>query len=68
MLLTPALFIGYDRLERAAPARRARSRRPTDRSTTGTVIIAGIGRFGQIVNRLLVAAGCAPWCSIMRRP
>jgi CPA2 family monovalent cation:H+ antiporter-2 len=54
MLLTPALFIGYDRL--VLPRLRG-GEEPPPISTTGTVIIAGIGRFGQIVNRLLVAAG-----------
>ena len=56
MLLTPALFILYDRLERARTP--AAGEEPTpDIDTTGTVIIAGSGRFGQIVNRLLVASG-----------
>jgi hypothetical protein len=38
-------------------ARRARSRTPEEIDERGTVIIAGSGRFGQIVNRLLVASG-----------
>lgn len=56
MLMTPALFILYDRLIvarlRGEPAREADTI-----DTEGTVIIAGIGRFGQIVNRILVASG-----------
>lgn len=56
MLLTPALFITYERL-----ARRMRSRTP-DRAPDlidekGRVIIAGIGRFGQVVNRLVRMSG-----------
>lgn len=55
MLITPLLFILYDRL----------SHRMGDQSHTkedeideaGPVIIAGIGRFGQIVNRLVQSAG-----------
>jgi CPA2 family monovalent cation:H+ antiporter-2 len=56
MLLTPALFIAYERL-----ARRMRARTP-DRAPDlidekGRVIIAGIGRFGQVVNRLVRMSG-----------
>jgi len=56
MLITPLLFILYDQL----------SRRLTDRiepleddeiDEQGPVIIAGIGRFGQIVNRLVQSSG-----------
>lgn len=56
MLLTPALFILYDRL-----ARRQASRAPADKADEidekGQVIIAGIGRFGQVVNRMARMAG-----------
>jgi CPA2 family monovalent cation:H+ antiporter-2 len=56
MLLTPMLFIGYDRL--VLPRLRDGSEQPPDTiDERGKVIIAGIGRFGQIVNRLLIAAG-----------
>ncbi len=56
MLLTPALFIIHERL--ISPRLRQGEARPADRiDERGTVIIAGIGRFGQIVNRLLLAAG-----------
>jgi len=56
MLLTPALFILYDRLMRSRTA--AAHDEPTPEiDTPGTVIIAGSGRFGQIVNRLLAATG-----------
>ena len=56
MLITPLLFIIYDQIEK----------RLRDNDTTheadeiddqGPVIIAGIGRFGQIVNRLVRASG-----------
>lgn len=56
MMLTPLLFIAYDRLARrmgdAAP--------PIDGDSVATqrkIIIAGIGRFGQIVNQLVTASG-----------
>jgi voltage-gated potassium channel Kch len=55
MLLTPALFIVYDKwiLPRLSTPVTA----PADEiEQTGSVVIAGIGRFGQIVNRLLVAS------------
>ncbi|MEM8578902.1 MAG: monovalent cation:proton antiporter-2 (CPA2) family protein [Pseudomonadota bacterium] len=56
MLITPLLFIAYDllvaRLEDTATAPD-----PDEIDATGPVIIAGIGRFGQIVNRLVRASG-----------
>jgi monovalent cation:proton antiporter-2 (CPA2) family protein len=56
MLLTPGLFILYDRFVLSRPA--SDDAQPADPiDETGTVIIAGSGRFGQIVNRLLVASG-----------
>jgi monovalent cation:proton antiporter-2 (CPA2) family protein len=56
MLLTPVLFIGYDRL--VLPRLRSGEDQPPDSiDEQGTVIIAGVGRFGQVVNRLLIAAG-----------
>jgi voltage-gated potassium channel Kch len=55
MLLTPALFIAYDKI--ILPRLRGGDGQPADEiDEQGTVIIAGIGRFGQIVNRLLVAS------------
>lgn len=56
MLLTPALFIGYERLMRSSPVNND-DEPAAEIDTTGKVIIAGSGRFGQIVNRLLVASG-----------
>jgi Kef-type K+ transport system membrane component KefB len=56
MLLTPALFIFYERS--VLPRLSGKDTQPADRiDHQGAVIIAGIGRFGQIVNRMLVAAG-----------
>ncbi len=56
MLLTPALFILYDRV--IAPRFDFAETRAADEITeTGSVIIAGHGRVGGIVNRALRAAG-----------
>jgi CPA2 family monovalent cation:H+ antiporter-2 len=55
MLLTPALFIAYDRL--IVPRHAAGSRADDDIDAEAPVIIAGHGRFGGIVNRMLLAAG-----------
>ena len=56
MLLTPLLFIAYEQL-----ARRLRARTPVPQpdeiDEKGRVIIAGIGRFGQVVNRLVRMSG-----------
>lgn len=56
MLLTPGLFIIYDRFIAARTADDDQKSADTI-DEAGTVIIAGSGRFGQIVNRLLVASG-----------
>lgn len=58
MLLTPLLFILYDWLHR----RMQDDHHPRDEDTIeedgqGAVIIVGIGRFGQIVNRMALACG-----------
>jgi monovalent cation:H+ antiporter-2, CPA2 family len=56
MLLTPLLFIGYDYLsKRFAPAKPVHA--PDEINATGKVIVAGIGRFGQVVNRLVRTSG-----------
>ncbi|NBC47616.1 MAG: potassium transporter [Gammaproteobacteria bacterium] len=55
MLLTPALFLLYERL--VLPRLRGGDEREPDQiEQPGTVIIAGVGRFGQIVNRMLLAS------------
>ena len=57
MFLTPALFIFFDKIlvPRYAESKEQREADLIDKK--GRVLIAGIGRFGQIVNRLLVANG-----------
>ncbi|MDW4496978.1 cation:proton antiporter [Sulfitobacter sp. D35] len=56
MLITPLLFILYDVISRRTETT---EERPDDDEIDdeGPVIIAGIGRFGQIVNRLVQANG-----------
>ena len=55
MLLTPVLFILYERVF----ARQVDTDSPEDDEIDehGTVIIAGLGRFGQVVNRMLLLNG-----------
>lgn len=56
MLLTPLLFIIYDKL--IAPRYAVTQSREADTiEEKGSVIIAGHGRFGGIVNRMLLSAG-----------
>ncbi len=55
MLITPLLFILYDRLSRRMSDEVTQDADTPDEQ--GQVIIAGIGRFGQIVNRLVRSAG-----------
>jgi len=57
MFLTPALFIFFDKVL-VPKFEQSQSDRENDViDSRGCVLIAGIGRFGQIVNRLLVANG-----------
>ena len=56
MLITPLLFILYEYRTRKM-ASEDEHHDADDIDETGTVIIAGIGRFGQIVNRLVQSAG-----------
>jgi CPA2 family monovalent cation:H+ antiporter-2 len=56
MLLTPLLFLLYDRL--IAPRFTVHQAREADEiEERGSVLIAGHGRFGGIVNRILLSAG-----------
>ncbi len=55
MLITPLLFITYEVLSRRMVEDEQEAEDEIDEK--GTVIIAGIGRFGQIVNRLVESAG-----------
>ncbi|MGI9355330.1 MAG: monovalent cation:proton antiporter-2 (CPA2) family protein [Rhizobiaceae bacterium] len=59
MLLTPALFILYDKV--IAPRFTTQSSGEPDTDIPeGSIIIAGHGRFGGIVNRMLRGLGFAP--------
>lgn len=56
MFLTPALFIFYEKVILPRYTNKANQQQENDHiDDEGCVLIAGIGRFGQIVNRLLVA-------------
>ena len=55
MLVTPLLFALYDRLARFLPHGQD-AHEPDAIDEKGRVIIAGVGRFGQTVNRLLRSA------------
>ena len=74
MLLTPTLFILYDKL--ILPRLETKqSQTPDTIDEQGTVIIAGSGRFGQIVHRMLAASDVhtvvldheAPMIDMLRR-
>ena len=56
MMLTPLLFIAYDFLARRMGEP---TTRPTDEDVGphSRIIIAGVGRFGQVVNQLVTASG-----------
>ncbi|MFN3171834.1 MAG: cation:proton antiporter [Hyphomicrobiales bacterium] len=59
MLLTPALFIAYDKL--IAPRYdEAQAREQDEIDEASPIIIAGRGRVGGIVDRMLQAAGYSP--------
>jgi voltage-gated potassium channel Kch len=55
MFLTPLLFIAFEQLVLPRYAANETARESDAIDDAGTVIIAGIGRFGQIVNRMLRA-------------
>ncbi|USH05251.1 monovalent cation:proton antiporter-2 (CPA2) family protein [Grimontia kaedaensis] len=57
MFLTPGLFILYDKVILPRFEKSANDREADEIDERGSVIIAGVGRFGQIVNRLLTANG-----------
>ncbi|MBT8412486.1 MAG: cation:proton antiporter [Octadecabacter sp.] len=56
MLITPLLFILFEVLSRRM-AVASEHQKQDEIDEQGTVIIAGIGRFGQVVNRLVQSAG-----------
>ena len=57
MLLTPLFFIAYERLQHRMAGDGVDPREPDTIDEQQKVIIAGTGRFGQIVNRLIMLAG-----------
>ena len=59
MLLTPALFITYDRVI-APQFAAAEKREPDEIDNQSPIIIAGAGRVGGLVHRILTAAGYRP--------
>jgi CPA2 family monovalent cation:H+ antiporter-2 len=56
MLLTPLFFIAYERLS-ARLAEAGETHEPDAIDEQQPIIIAGIGRFGQVVNRLVQMSG-----------
>ena len=62
MFLTPALFILFEKVIQPRYQKSSDDREPDTIDQQGPVIIAGIGRVGQIVNRLLVANNYRPLC------
>ena len=56
MLITPLLFIIYDLLSKTLDDG-TKMGTMEEINITGPVIIAGIGRFGQVINRLLISSG-----------
>ncbi len=56
MVLTPVLFILFEKVI-APRAMRTDTREPDAIDETGTVVVAGMGRFGQVTTRLLISSG-----------
>jgi monovalent cation:proton antiporter-2 (CPA2) family protein len=57
MFFTPVLFIFFEKIVEPRFEKRQAQRDEDIIDEKGTVLVAGMGRFGQIVNRLLVANG-----------
>jgi CPA2 family monovalent cation:H+ antiporter-2 len=57
MLLTPLLFIIYDKIIAPRYSETQQTREADEIDESGSVIIAGHGRVGGIVNRILMSAG-----------
>ncbi|MDO6748480.1 monovalent cation:proton antiporter-2 (CPA2) family protein [Gilvimarinus sp. 1_MG-2023] len=57
MLVTPLLLVAYEYLFSHASRNKKTPELDTDIASTDHVIVAGYGRFGQIVGRLLAAQG-----------
>ena len=62
MLLSPLLLVGIDKLllPHYAPSKKGTALAEISEPQTAPVIIAGFGRYGQIVGRMLLAQGIAP--------
>lgn len=56
MLLTPALFILYEFMQKRKKSDH-KTQNDDEIDEQGKVILVGIGRFGQIINRMALAAG-----------
>ena len=57
MFLTPLLFIFYDKVITKKYLVTQQEKEADEIDNKGQVVIAGIGRFGQVINRLLMANG-----------
>ena len=57
MFLTPGLFILFDKVIQPRFVKESNDRDQDEVDEVGSVIIAGIGRVGQIINRMLVTNG-----------
>lgn len=57
MLLTPLSFILYDKISARVVEAAQDTPEPDDINEEAEIIIAGIGRFGQTVNRMIIASG-----------
>ena len=57
MMITPLLFLIYEKLAKRLPDAPMAANDSDTITTQASVIIAGIGRFGQIVNRLVRNSG-----------
>jgi len=57
MFLTPGLFILFEKIIQPHFETKANEREEDSIDETGSVIIAGMGRMGQVINRLLVSNG-----------
>ncbi|MBC6441722.1 MAG: cation:proton antiporter [Rhodobacteraceae bacterium] len=58
MLLTPLLFIAYDQIHKRMTTQGERPEEDRiNAGENGAIIVVGIGRFGQIINRMALACG-----------
>ncbi|HMQ41172.1 MAG TPA: monovalent cation:proton antiporter-2 (CPA2) family protein [Paracoccus sp. (in: a-proteobacteria)] len=57
MLMTPLLFIANDQISRRLVDPMGDHHRPDEIDDQQPIIIAGVGRFGQVVNRLVTFSG-----------